>query len=256
MKKKIIALCLTVCLAAVAVVGGTLAYFTDTDEATNTFTVGSVKIELIEQQRNNKGTALVEFENDKVLMPIVGSVQGKSATVGGVSGLPTAENYVDKIITVKNTGKSDAYMKVFVAIPQVLDNVSDAAQNVLHFNFNPASQAEGEWTAEKLEAQGVTIDNVVYNIYSRIYTTVVTKDATTATPAYIGFYLDKDVDMNADGKYTIDGEVINFDFEKGVIIPVFAQGIQAEGFESAEAAFAASGLPTNPWATTPAPTAD
>ncbi len=256
MKKKIIALCLTVCLAAVAVVGGTLAYFTDNDSADNTFTVGSVKIELIEQQRNAEGSALEAFANNKVLMPIVGSAQDESATVDGVSGLPTAENYVDKIITVKNTGKSDAYMKVFVAIPQVLDNVGDASQNVLHFNFNPASQAEGEWTAEKLEAQNVTINGVFYNVYSRIYTSVVSKDVTTATPAYVGFYLDKNVDMNADGEYTINGNVIDFDFEKGVTIPVFAQGIQAEGFESAEAAFAASGLPTNPWETTPAPTAD
>ena len=33
MKKKIIALCLVVCLLAIAVIGGTLAYFTDTTEA-------------------------------------------------------------------------------------------------------------------------------------------------------------------------------------------------------------------------------
>ena len=39
MKKKIMAVCLTVCLAAVAVIGGTLAYFTDKDEAENVFTV-------------------------------------------------------------------------------------------------------------------------------------------------------------------------------------------------------------------------
>lgn len=41
MKKKITAICLVVALAAVAVIGGTLAYFTDTtDEVTNTFTMG------------------------------------------------------------------------------------------------------------------------------------------------------------------------------------------------------------------------
>ena len=47
-KKKIMALCLIVCLLATAVVGGTLAYFTDTDEATNTFTAGNVEIDLTE----------------------------------------------------------------------------------------------------------------------------------------------------------------------------------------------------------------
>ena len=40
MKKKILALCLVVALAVTAVVGGTLAYFTDTDEAENVFTTG------------------------------------------------------------------------------------------------------------------------------------------------------------------------------------------------------------------------
>ena len=49
MKKKIVALCLCVALAVVAIGGATLAYFTDTTDAkTNTFTVGNVDIELTE----------------------------------------------------------------------------------------------------------------------------------------------------------------------------------------------------------------
>ena len=48
MKKKIISLCLVVALGATAVVGGTLAYFTDKDQEVNTFTVGNVKIDLTE----------------------------------------------------------------------------------------------------------------------------------------------------------------------------------------------------------------
>ena len=48
MKKKILALALVVVLAVTAVTGATLAYFTDTKNATNTFTVGNVKIELTE----------------------------------------------------------------------------------------------------------------------------------------------------------------------------------------------------------------
>ena len=47
MKKKIVALCLVVALAATAIIGGTLAYFTDNDAKTNTFTVGNVKIQLL-----------------------------------------------------------------------------------------------------------------------------------------------------------------------------------------------------------------
>ena len=55
MKKKITALCLCVALLAVAVVGASLAYFTDTKSATNTFTVGNVKIELLESQFHREG---------------------------------------------------------------------------------------------------------------------------------------------------------------------------------------------------------
>ena len=47
-KKKMITVCLVVALMAVFAIGGSLAYFTDTDAKTNTFTVGNVDIELTE----------------------------------------------------------------------------------------------------------------------------------------------------------------------------------------------------------------
>lgn len=255
MKKKIVALCLCVALAVVAIGGATLAYFTDTDAKTNTFTAGGVKIALIEQQRNADSSALVPFENNKNLMPIVGSAQGEQEIVGGVK-LPTAENYVDKIMTIKNTGVSDAYVRIFVAVPTALQNgqtPNAPRYDVLHWNFNGDSCATGEWTDEIVVANPTVINGVEYKIYSRTYTTALEANAVTATPAYIGFYLDKTVDMNADGEYTVDWgngpEVIDYNLSDGVEIPVFAQAIQADGFDSAEAAFAASGLPANPWAT-------
>ena len=66
-KKSILMAAIAVMLVAVLVVGGTLAYFTDTKAATNTFTVGNVKINLIEQQRKldaagNKTTDLEGFQ--------------------------------------------------------------------------------------------------------------------------------------------------------------------------------------------------
>lgn len=48
MKKKVTAIALAVCILAVAVIGATMAYFTDTDSKTNTFTFGGVDIELTE----------------------------------------------------------------------------------------------------------------------------------------------------------------------------------------------------------------
>ena len=47
-KKKMVTVCLVVALMAVFAIGGSLAYFTDTEEKDNTFTVGNVDIQLTE----------------------------------------------------------------------------------------------------------------------------------------------------------------------------------------------------------------
>lgn len=56
MKKKILALGMVACLATAAV-GGTLAYFTDTEQADNVFTVGNVDIILTEPNWVAQGSA-------------------------------------------------------------------------------------------------------------------------------------------------------------------------------------------------------
>lgn len=56
MKKKLLAMCMVVCLSAVAVVGGTMAYFTDSADKTNTFTVGNVNIDLTEPKWDEQGS--------------------------------------------------------------------------------------------------------------------------------------------------------------------------------------------------------
>lgn len=55
MKKKITAIFLCVALVAIAIVGASLAYFTDTKTATNTFTMGNVQITLDETNVNGQG---------------------------------------------------------------------------------------------------------------------------------------------------------------------------------------------------------
>ena len=56
MKKKMLSLLLVVALAATAVIGGTLAYFTDTAEETNTIVVGNVSAELYESKYHRGAT--------------------------------------------------------------------------------------------------------------------------------------------------------------------------------------------------------
>ncbi len=98
MKKKILALVL--CLAlAMAAIGGTLAYFTDTDSADNQFVVGNVDIRLNENQGDSDWAGTEDYMSwleDQIIVP------GES---------------VDKIVTVENLDREDAYVRVTVVVP-------------------------------------------------------------------------------------------------------------------------------------------
>lgn len=257
MKKRIVTIALVVALVAIAAVG-TLAYFTDTDNVTNTFAVGNVKIELIEQQRGENG--LVPFEQNKKLYPIVGSAQGAKDEYG----MPTAKNYVDKMVTIENTGSEKAYIRAYFAIPSALDDgyeTFNAGLNVLHFNFGNkvengvVTSTEGvEWIwthGSKWNYFETTIDGINYNVYYADYHQAVDAGATTEQLVQ-GVYLDKTFDIK-DGKcYAFGKEVTldaGWDWSK-VSCPVFAVACQAEGFDSAAAAMdAAFGANYNPWGT-------
>lgn len=100
MKRKIVALCLCVALAVVAIGGATLAYFTDTDEAKNTFTVGNVEIKLDETNVDAPQGDRVQ-ENSYKLIPGVSYVKDPTVTV-----LEGSEDcYVRMKVTLNNASK-------------------------------------------------------------------------------------------------------------------------------------------------------
>ncbi len=256
MKKKIVTLSLAAALVAMAIAGASLAYLTDTKQADNTFTVGNVKIELIEQQRGENG--LEDFESGKKLLPIVGSAQGEKDQYG----MPTAKNYVDKMITVKNTGSEAAYIRTYFAIPSALDDgyeTFNAGKNVLHFNFGNKivddeviSTYGNEWNwkhGDKWNYFETTMDGIKYNVYYADYATAVA--AGVPTEQFVsGVYLDKSFEMKEDGAYAF-GEKLTLDEGwnwSNVTCPVFSIACQAEGFDTPAAAFdAAFGAKYNPW---------
>lgn len=245
MKKKILSLVLVVALAATAVIGGTLAYFTDTDEETNVFTMGGVKIDLLEKQYGETGD-LEDFVDDKILMPGV-------------------ENKQDKIVSIKNTGDSNAYVWYEWFIPAALDSKdgSTGLNNILHVNSygytwdkywknskytapdgtDPVTSEEQTWDHDpevelnkQVGPEGyfeqVTLDDgILYNKYVVLYHGVLEPQAET-TPAMNGVYLDKDLDMDVadDGKvtYTCFGKDVDYDFDQGIDIVVKAYAIQAD----------------------------
>ena len=92
MKKKILTLGLVAALSATAAIGGTLAYFTDTADATNTFTVGNVEIELTEP----KWTEAVKNTDGKMENVYPGQI-------------------LDKDPTVTNNGKNSCFVRVSVS---------------------------------------------------------------------------------------------------------------------------------------------
>lgn len=259
-KKKIITLALAAVLVVMSVAGATFAYLTDTDDADNVFTVGSVKIELSEEQRGEKG--LEDFDQNKKLYPIVGSAQGELDEYN----MPVAKNYVDKIVTVTNTGSEDAYVRVYFAIPSALDDGYDdynANANTLHFNFGKKTASDGSvvstegedwiWKHDgKWNYFETTMDGIAYNVYFADYAT--TLAAETTTERFLnGVYLDKSFDMKDDGAYAF-GEKLTLDEKwnwNSVKCPVFAVAVQAAGFDSADEAFTnAFGAQYNPWGTT------
>ena len=249
--KKVLLMCTAYVMVAALAVAGTLAYFTWEDSDVNVMTVGNVQIDLIEQQRTKDSTALEDFEQGKTLLPLVGSAQGEKDKFG----LPTAGNYVDKIVSIKNTGKSDAYVRVVVAVPAGLENSANAA-GPLHWNFGNHFSADGTYVAGSSNpgysdivfaenGQG-TIDEISYNLYSFTYKTALKPGETTECPAFVGFYLNSSVDFDGTN-YTFNGAKIDFDFSNGVAIPVMAQAVQSDGFDTAEKAFQNANMPTNPW---------
>ena len=261
-KKKILVLALTLAMVAILAVGGSLAYFTSDDHAENTFTVGNVKIKLIEQQRGENG--LEPFEQNKALNPIVGSAQGEKDQYG----MPVAENYVDKMVTIANTGKNDAYIRAYFAIPSALDNgyeTFNAGLNVLHFNFgnkvvngviSSTEGAEWIWThGSKWNYFETTIGGIAYNVYYADYYQVLPAGKTTEQLIQ-GVYLDKSFNIKTENGvekcYAFGKEVTldeGWDWDK-VTCPVYAVAVQAAGFESCEEAItAAFGEEYNPWDT-------
>lgn len=256
-KKTILVAAIAVMLVAALVVGGTLAYFTDTKSATNTFTMGNVSIDLNEQQKGEKG--LEKFEQDKQLVP------GKS----------NDGNAVSKIVTVTNTSKvNDAWVWVELKIPAYLvskDYPTDESKNALHWNsygcFNVEYNAGNYWklaTSDGIvgEDHNVTDSNMVavgdglWNDYKYVrtetddngnptYVVIRTTMANTlpagktSLPCLAQVYMDWRVTTSADGStYNLpDGRTISTDLPWNVIVTAYA--IQADGFDSVDAAVAA-----------------
>ena len=239
MKKKVLAIALAVALLAI-MVSGSLAYFTAQDKVTNTFTVGSVSIEIFE----NDTATTEDVRQLGVLTPVVAAE-------------PSAdESYIAKVVDVKNTGLNSAYIRTHIGMPTAL--VSYLLLDVVLENT--------DWTY--IGATTAVVDGVEYTVYTYDHTAAVTAGQFT-DELLQGVYLRSDVDLeeNAEG----DLEFILRDLQTGdkaassgfvahekqadgsyvsanVNILVASEAIQTQGFSGATVALNSGfGAGTNPW---------
>lgn len=255
MKRKIVTVCLAAVLVIIAVAGASLAYLTDTDERTNTFTVGDVDITLVEQRKGANGLESYG-EGSYKLKP------GKS----------NDGNAVSKIVTVKNNGTEDAYVWVELRIPAYLvsneykaEPHTNESKNALHWNsygcFNVEYNSGNYW---KLAiSDGIVKEDHTVNVDGMVavedglwydYEYVGTEDdgntvvirtkmknvlpaGKTSLPALAQVYMDWRVTKTADGYKLPDGTEIPKDASWKIDVRAYA--IQADGFDNVDAAIAA-----------------
>ncbi len=239
MKKKILSICLASVIAVIAVAGASVAYLTDTDQKDNVFTLGNVDIKLEE-----------DFVNLSKLLPATGSAQNG-----------TLKNGVQKDVKVTNIGTEDAYVRVHIALPSILDSTDatgGAAFNTLHFNYRSTDIGEGKWdwsdkTGAPYEGQWnfytTTIDGIEYNVYVVTYETALAPDATTESAmhqVYLDSRVTNEVILNVKDKLGENWHMY-----------VAAEGVQADGFDDAYSALnTAFGIPGQysiDWVTDAAP---
>ena len=240
MKKKILAVALAVVLLAI-MVGSSLAYFTAEDKVTNTFTVGSVRIEIWE---NDEPTDEDEVVFEKPLVPVVNT-----------DDVTKDPGYEAKVVKVENTGANAAFIRTHIAIPKDL------------IGYLELNISQDGWSY--IGSSTAAVDDVNYIVYTYDHDAAVEPGKFTGVLLQ-GAYLNSKVDIKDDpttaradlefckpdgnGGYTFSGFVAHI-AENGaytsnkVQILVASEAIQAQGFEGKTATEALNaGFPTkNPW---------
>lgn len=239
-KRKILALAMALSMVAILAVGATLAYFTDIDSATNTFTVGNVDIIQNEKQRkvdeNGKPTAELEtFVDAQLIVPAVGTYAyapladcptengyNKDAVHATWSAYTvfadTFKNVHDKFVTVTNNGQNDAYVRTIIIIENPFDR---AVEDYIGISWNAGYSDDINSISE---AEEIPFNNGEYIAYVLTYEKPV-KAGDTTVPSLRQVYLDA----------TATNEIAA-DFGPTLDVYAISQAVQADGFEDATTA--------------------
>ena len=275
MEKKLTAIFLCVALVAIAVVGASLAYFTDTKSATNTFTVGNVKIDLIESQYHREGN---DNSGDTSIPDPTQTASGMKYVTDGHKAFTDDEikedatTYATEYLAVKgenmvpgrgvakcpyvvNTGANDAYIRIRVMVPSAANNDFVAVKDggVITNQWCSSSISTGEFidgkgggwnNAPTIDKAGVIRDGVTYDVYTFTRKEPLKAGAMTEWNVWNFIGINKDA-TSADVQKAIDAGAIKVTETDGgaktmtLNVLVEADAIQAEGFADATAAWTA-----------------
>lgn len=222
--KKILSICFAFLLLATATVTGTLAYENLSPQEWAEKADQTVSVKLVQEQRsfdeNGNLNGLEPFEDHDILLPLTESAQ-YDGTNFDEYGMPTADGYVDQIVRVHNEGTADAYVRVLVAIPAMLDDTNDSGHNALHWNLGNRFMADGTFSIsnninEAYEdiswkySETAVVDGVECNIYIFTYAKPLAGRHTTDAAAFAGFYLHSSVEI-VNGHILLDGMDTGFE---------------------------------------------
>ena len=271
MKKKITAIFLCVALVAIAIVGASLAYFTDTDQATNTFTVGNVKIDLIESRYHRQGSG---SSGDTTIPTPNQTASGMKYVSNGATIFTDDEikadaaNYsayitergknmvpgknIAKSPYVINTGANDAFIRIRVMIPSDANRDYWQARSggVIESQFCSTAIISGEFIHNDRRNDYPIIDSsgrgyvdgngVKYDVYTFIRTEPLKPGEMTEWNVwnYVGI-ADEATSANVQKAIDKGAILVSADGTMTVNVLVQADAIQAEGFADAKTAFAA-----------------
>ena len=269
-KRRILAIAMSLVIVAILAIGATLAYFTDTKELTNTFTVGNVKIELLESQYHRvnagRGNAVGQTEplSGGYLWAADVDMQGtpentpnyktsgetwsgqyfsdeqieKDAEVykDGYFAQHTQHmvpgNNVRKNPYVKNTGANDAYIRIRTLIPVSLFDVIDNGPSY----WTTTALNEGQVTSVAVNTYNTSGASAVKQVERNgvkyyEYDFTFTKPVKSGELTFWNVWGNIAINKNATAEDLANVKSFDVIFE--------ADAIQADGFADAAAAFAA-----------------
>ncbi len=227
--KKFLLMALSVVTVAALAITGTIAWFQDDDSDVNVMTLGNVYIRQNEEQRIDpakNGTLtdadIEDFKQAKPLYPYVDeNLNGAMADDyeeitfpdGNTYKLFIGDNAIDKLVSVTNTGKTDAYVRTIVALEAPTDKI----------DLSVASQ-KGWVIDQAASTYSIDVDGVKYDLFVCVYENVLKPGETTPYNLM---------------QIILDGTATNEDaaaYGDTYDVLVLSQAIQTEGFTDASTA--------------------